>query len=287
MTTATPGAGNAGALRMVAAKPWPGTALAVSPDLAWVAVSLPGRVIVARLPDLDDMREIAVSDVRSMAAVDSRRLALAPRRGLLVIEDPLGTAKVGLRSRGPGRLVLAAGPDGRLAAVGDRAALPRATVIARSDAARRRDWTACIEGARAAAWLDDGDLVVAAASDLVLVRRGEEAARAADPLGEPIVALASVPGGVVIAGAGDRAVVHSIVPGASRPAIAVPPGTGRTLSVAGGLLTASTRSLGERVSVHDLATGRAIATLRGVSAGVPAPPYVVATGREGTVVAGP
>jgi hypothetical protein len=287
MTTATSDARNAGALRIVAAKPWPGTALTVSPDLAWVAVSLPGRVIVARLPDLDDVCEIAVSDVRSMAAVDSGRLALAPRRGLLVIEDPLGAARVGLRSRGPGRLVLAAGPDGRLAAVGDRAALPRATVIARSDAARRRDWTACIEGARSAAWLDGGDLVVAAASDLVLVRRGEESARAKDPLGEPIVALASVPGGVVIAGAGDRAVVHSVVPGASRPAIAVPPGTGRTLSAAGGLLTASTRSLGERVSVHDLATGRAIATLRGVSTGVPAPPYVVATGREGTVVAGP
>jgi hypothetical protein len=127
----------------------------------------------------------------------------------------------------------------------------------------------------------------AAAPSEVLVRRGEESARAKDPLGEPIVALASVPGGVVIAGAGDRAVMHSVVPGASRPAIAVPPGTGRTLSAAGGLLTASTRSLGERVSVHDLATGRAIATLRGVSTGVPAPPYVVATGREGTVVAGP
>ena len=102
-----------------------------------------------------------------------------------------------------------------------------------------------------------------------------------------LVVPAVVGNGVVIAGAGDRALLHSIVPGAPRTAIAVPPGTGRTLSAAGGLLTASTRSLGERVSVHDLATGRAIATLRGVSTGVPAPPYVVATGREGTVVAGP
>lgn len=275
-------------MRVVAARPWPGSAVAVSPDAAWAAIALPGRVVVARLPDLDDVREIAVADVRSMAAIDEGRLALAPRRGLLVIDDPLGAAAVGLRARGPGRLALAAGSGGRLAAVGDRAALPRATVVARSDAARRRDWTAVIEGASAAAWLGRGDdLAVAADRDLVLVRRGEEAARVEGPLGEPIVALAAVPGGLVLAGAGDRAVVHPTVPGAPRGVIEVPPGTGRAVSAAGGVLAVCTRSLGERVSVHDLATGAAVAVLRGVSVGVPAPPYVVATGREGTVVTAP
>jgi hypothetical protein len=274
-------------MRVLAARPWPGTAVAVSPDGGWAAIALPGRVMVARLPGLDDAREIAVADVRSLAAVDSTRLAMAPRRGLLVIEDPLGDASVGLRARGPGRLVLAAGAGGRLAAVGERAALPRATVIARSDAARRRDWTAVIDGAGAAAWLDGGDdLVVAAGHDLVLVRRGEEAARAESPLGEPIAALAAVPGGVVIAGAGDRVLIHPTSAGAPRRAIEVAPGTGRSVAAADGVLAVSTRSLGERVSVHDLASGAPVAVLRGVSVGVPAPPYLVATGREGTVVAG-
>lgn len=276
------------AMRVVAARPWPGAAVAVSPDATWAAIALPGRVVVARLPHLDDLREIAVADVRSMAAIDEGRLALAPRRGLLVIDDPLGSAGVGLRARGPGRLVLAAGADGRLAAVGDRAALPRATVVARSDAARRRDWTAAIDGATAAAWLGRGDdLAVAAGHDLVLVRRGEEAARVEGPIGEPIAALAAVPGGLVLAGAGDRAIVHPTVAGAPRGVIEVPPGTGRSVSAAGGVLAVCTRSLGERVSVHDLSTGSAVAVLRGVSVGVPAPPYVVATGREGTVVAAP
>lgn len=275
-------------MRVLAARPWPGAAVAVSPDAAWAAIALPGRVVVARLPDLDDVREIAVADVRSMAAIDATRLALAPRRGLLVIEDPLGTAAVGLRARGPGRLVLAAGPDGRLAAVGDRAALPRATVVARSDAARRRDWTASIGNATAAAWIGhDDELVVAAGHDLVLVRRGEEAARVEGPLGEPIAAVAAVPGGVVLAGSGDRAVIHPTVPGAPGGVIEVAPGTGRVLAARDGVLAVSTRSLGERVSVHDLGTGAAVAVLRGVSVGVPAPPYLVATGREGTVVAGP
>lgn len=287
MTTTAPGVEATGALRVVASRPWPGSALAVSPDATWVAVALPGRVMVARLPDLDAPREIAVSDVRSLAALDPGRLALAPRRGLMVIDDPLGAARVGLRARAPGRLTLAAGPGGLLAAVGDRAALPRATVIARSDSARRRDWTATVEGAAGAAWIDGGDLVVAAGDDLVLVRRGEEQARAHSPLGEPITALAAIPGGVAIAGPGDRLMLHSIVPRAARPSITVPPGTGRVIACANGVLVAGTRSLGERVSVHDLSTGDALGGLRGVSAGAPAPPYVVATGREGTVVAGP
>lgn len=287
MTTVAAGVEVSGDLRVVASRPWPGSAVAVCPDGQWAAVALPGRVIVARLPALDGEREIAVSDVRSLVAVDSGRLALAPRRGLLVIDDPAGSPRVGVRARGPGRLALAAGPGGLLAAVGERAALPRATVIARSDGGRRRDWTAAVDGATAAAWLDDGDLVVAAGEDLVLVRRGAEHARAHAPIGEPITGLAAAPGGVAIAGPGDRAVLHSIVPGASRPSIAVPPGTGRVLAVAGGMLVACTRSLGERVSVHDLRTGEATASLRGVSAAAPAPPLVVATGREGTVVAGP
>ncbi|MBM3634485.1 MAG: hypothetical protein FJW99_04235 [Actinobacteria bacterium] len=276
-----------GALRVVAAQGWPGSALAVSPDGAWAAVALPGRVVVSRLPGLDSVREIAVSDVRSMAAVGPDRLALAPRRGLLVIDDPVGVARVGLRSRAPGRLVLSAGHGGRLAAVGDRAALPRATVVARSDAARRRDWTAAVEGAAAAAWLDDGDLAVAAGADLVLVRAGEEHARAPSPLGERITAVASIPGGVVIAGRGDRAMIHAVLPGAARPSLEVHPGTARALAVADGLLVVSSRSLGERVTVHDLATGERRASLRGVALGAPGPGIVVATGREGTVVLAP
>lgn len=275
-----------GALRVVAARGWPGSALVVSPDGAWAAVALPGRVVVARLPDLDDVREIAVSDVRSMAVVGADRLALAPRRGLLVIDDPAGAARVGLRSRAPGRLSLSAGPHGRLAAVGDRAALPRATVVARSDEARRRDWTAAVDGATAAAWLDD-DLAVAAGADLVLVRAGEEHARAPSPLGEGITAVASVPGGVVIAGQGDRAMIHAVRPGAARPSLEVHPGTARALAAADGVLVVSSRSLGERVTVHDLATGDRTASLRGVSLGAPAPGVVVATGREGTVVLAP
>jgi len=39
------------------------------------------------------------------------------------------------------------------------------------------------------------------------------------------------------------------------------------------------------VTAHGLRDGRELGGLRGVSAGAPAPPYVVATGREGTVVA--
>lgn len=284
MTVAVPDLVEAGALRVVAARAWPGSALAVSPDGTWAAVALPGRVLVARLPHLDDLREIAVSDVRSMSAVGAERLALAPRRGLLVIDDPAGAARVGLRSRAPGRLVLAAGPGGRLAAVGDRAALPRATVVARSDEARRRDWTATIEGATGAAWLDDGDLAVAAGADLVLVRAGEEHARASSPLGERITAIAAIPGGVAIAGKADRAVLHAVLPGAHHRSIEVHPGTGRSLAAAGGLLVASTRSFGERVTVHDLSTGERTASLRGVALGAPAPGCVVATGREGTVV---
>ena len=276
-----------GALGVVAATGWPGSALAVSPDGAWAAVALPGRVVVARLPHLDDVREIAVSDVRSMAVVGDDRLALAPRRGLLVIDDPAGAARVGLRSRAPGRLALAAGPGGRLAAVGDRAALPRATVVARSDMARRRDWTASVEGALAAAWLDDGDLAVAAGADLVLVRSGEEHARAPSPLGERITAVASIPGGVAVAGQGDRVVLHAVLPGAGRPSLDVHPGTGRALAAAHGMLVVSSRSLGERVTVHDLSTGDRTASLRGVALGVPGPGCVVATGREGTVVLTP
>jgi len=287
MTVAAPDLVEQGALRVAAAQGWPGSALAVSPDGAWAAVALPGRVVVARLPGLDGVREIAVSDVRSMAAVGPDRLALAPRRGLLVIDDPLGAARVGLRSRAPGRLVLAAGDGGRLAAVGDRAALPRATVVARSDLARRRDWTATVEGAMAAAWLDDGDLAVATGADLVLVRGGEEHARAPRPLGERITAVASIPGGVAIAGQGDRVVLHAVLPGAARPAIEVHPGTGRALAAGTGVLVVASRSLGERVTVHDLATGERTASLRGVALGAPAPGCVVATGREGTVVLAP
>lgn len=287
MTVAAPDLVEQGALRVAAAQGWPGSALAVSPDGAWAAVALPGRVVVARLPGLDGVREIAVSDVRSMAAVGPDRLALAPRRGLLVIDDPLGAARVGLRSRAPGRLVLSAGDDGRLAAVGDRAALPRATVVARSDLARRRDWTATVEGAMAAAWLDDGDLAVATGADLVLVRGGEEHARAPRPLGERITAVASIPGGVAIAGQGDRVVLHAVLPGAARPAIEVHPGTGRALAAGTGVLVVASRSLGERVTVHDLATGERTASLRGVALGAPAPGCVVATGREGTVVLAP
>ncbi len=284
MTAIPAGLEVTGALEVVASRPWPGSAVAVSPDGAWAAVALPGRVMVARLPGLDDEREIAVADVRSLVALDEGRLALAPRRGLLVIDDPAGMPRVGVRARGPGRLVLAAGPGGLLAAVGDRAALPRATVIARSDHGRRRDWTAAVEAASAAAWIDGGDLVVAAGEDLVLVRDGAERARAQSPLGQAITGLASIPGGVAIAGAGDRAVLHTVVPGASRPSLAVPPGAGRVLAVAGGILVACTRSLGERVSVHRLPSGEAVGMLRGVSAAAPAPAALVATGREGTVV---
>lgn len=287
MTVAAPDLVEDGVLRVTAAQGWPGSALAVSPDGTWAAVALPGRVVVARLPGLDDVREIAVSDVRSMAAVGPDRLALAPRRGLLVIDDPLGAVRVGLRSRAPGRLMLSAGDGGRLAAVGDRAALPRATVVARSDLARRRDWTATIEGAVAAAWLDDGDLAVATGADLVLVRGGEEHARAPGPLGERITAVASIPGGVAIAGQGDRVVLHAVLPGAARPAIEVHPGTGRALAAGAGVLVVASRSLGERVTVHDLATGERTASLRGVALGAPAPGCVVATGREGTVVLAP
>ncbi|MBU6364433.1 MAG: hypothetical protein KGQ95_09470 [Acidobacteria bacterium] len=276
-----------GALRVVAARGWPGSALAVSPDGAWAAVALPGRVVVARLPGLDDLREIAVSDVRSMGALGPDRLALAPRRGLLVIDDPLGAARVGMRSRAPGRLALAVGPDGRLAAVGDRAALPRATVVARSDLARRRDWTAAVEGATAAAWLDGGDLAVATEADLVLVRGGEEHARAPAPLGERITALASIPGGVAVAGQGDRVVLHGVLPGSARPSLEVHPGTGRALAASQGVLVVASRSLGERVTVHDLVTGERTASLRGVALGASAPGCVVATGREGTVVLAP
>ena len=276
-----------GALRVVAARGWPGSALAVSPDGTWAAVALPGRVVVARLPGLDELREIAVSDVRSMAAVGPGRLALAPRRGLLVIDDPLGAARVGMRARAPGRLALAAGPGGRLAAVGDRAALPRATVVARSDLARRRDWTATVEGATTAAWLDEGDLAVAAGTDLVLVRGGEEHARAQSPLGERITALASIPGGVAVAGQGDRLVLHGVLPGSTRPSLEVHPGTGRALAAADGVLVVASRSLGERVTVHDLVTGERTASLRGVALGASAPGCVIATGREGTVVLAP
>ena len=273
-----------GAFRVVAAQGWPGAALAVSPDGAWAAVALPGRVIVARLPGLDDVREIAVSDVRSMAAVGPGRLALAPRRGLLVIDDPLGSAGVALRARAPGRLSLVAGPSGRLAAVGERAALPRATVVARSDMARRRDWTAAVAGATAAAWLDDGALAVAAGSDLVLVRAGTEHARARSPLGERITAVAAIPGGVAIAGQGDRVVLHAVHPGAARPSLEVHPGSGRSLAFAEDTLIVASRSLGERVTVHALPTGERMASLRGVALGARVPGGLVATGREGTLV---
>ena len=283
MTVATADLVEHGALRVAATRGWPGSALAVSPDGAWAAVALPGRVVVARLPALDDIREIAVSDVRSMAVVGPDRLALAPRRGLLVIDDPSGAARVGLRSRAPGRLTLAAGEDGRLAAVGERAALPRATVVARSDQARRRDWTATVDGALAAAWLGD-DLAVATGADLVLVRAGEVHARAASPIGERITALAAIPGGVAVAGQGDRVVLHAVRPGAARPVLEVHPGSGRALAAGHGLLVVASRSLGERVTVHDLSTGERTASLRGVALAAPGPDCVVATGREGTVV---
>ena len=273
-----------GDLAVVAHRPWPGSAITVAPGGEWIAVALPGRVVVARLPHLDDVREIHVADVRSLAAITDDRLVLAPHRGLLVIEDPLGTPHVGVRARGAGRVVVSAGPSGLLVAVGERAALPRATVVARTDLGRRRGWTASIPGATAAAWLGERDLVVAAGADLVLVRDGEVDARAEGPLGEPITALVSVPGGVVVAGAGPRAVVHATMPGAPRPAIDVAPGGARWLHAAEGLLAVGTRSLGERVAVHDLEEGGVVGTLRGVAAAVLAPPLLAATGREGTVV---
>lgn len=273
-----------GDLEVVAHRPWPGSAITVAPGGEWVAVALPGRVVVARLPHLDDVREIHVADVRSLAAIADDRLALAPHRGLLVIEDPLGTPHVGVRARGAGRVVVSAGPGGLLAAVGERAALPRATVVARTDLGRRRGWTASIAAATAATWLDDGDLVVAAGADLVLVRGGVVQATAPSPLGEPIAAVAAVPDGVVMAGVGPRAVVHPITPGAPRCEIEVTPGGARWLHAADGLLAVGTRSLGERVVVHDLDEGGAVGTLRGVAVAVLAPPLMVATGREGTVV---
>ena len=88
---------------MVASRAWPGSAITVSPDGEWVAIALPGRVVVARLPDLSDEREILVADVRSLVAVDPTRLALAPHRGVLVIDDPAGSPHVGVRARGAGR----------------------------------------------------------------------------------------------------------------------------------------------------------------------------------------
>ena len=81
--------------------------------------------------------------------------------------------------------------------------------------------------------------------------------------------------------------LHTTIPGVPRPALEIAPGTGRALSADGGMLVASTRSLGERVTVHDIATGERVASLRGVALGVAAPPHVVATGREGTVVLAP
>jgi len=279
-----PGLEVTGALRVVAHRPWPGSALAISPDGSWVAVALPGRVVTARLPDLSDEHEIHVADVRSIAAIGDDRLALAPHRGVLVIEDPVGAPHVAVRARGAGRVQVVAGPGGLLAAVGERAALPRATVVTRADLGRRRRWTASIAGATAAAWLDDRDLAVAAGEDLVLVRDGAEEARAMSPLGERITALAAVPGGVVIAGAGSHAVLHAIGPRAARPRIEVLPGGGRTLHATDGWLAVGTRSLGERVQVHDLATDTVMCELRGVASAVVAPPVVVATGREGTVV---
>ncbi len=273
-----------GDLHVVAHQPWPGSALAVSPDGAWVAVALPGRVVTARLPDLADPHEIHVADVRSLAAIGPDRLALAPHRGMLVIDDPVGTPHVAVRARGAGRVQLVAGPGGLLAAVGERAALPRATVVTRSDLGRRRGWTAGITGATTAAWLSERDLAVAAGEDLVLVREGVEDARAKRPLGERITGLASVPGGVVVVGAGSHAVLHATAPRAERSRLEVPPGAGRTVHAANGWLAVGTRSLGERVQVHDVAAGRVICALRGVAGAVVAPPLVVATGREGTVV---
>ena len=273
-----------GDLHTVAHRPWPGSALAVSPDGQWVAVALPGRVVTARLPDLDDAHEIHVADVRSMAVIGDDRLALAPHRGVLIIEDPVGSPHVAVRARGSGRVQLVAGPGGLLAAVGERAALPRATVVTRSDRGRRRGWTAGIAGATTAAWLGDRDLAVAAGDDLVLVREGVEEARARSPLGERITGLASVPDGVVVVGAGPHAVLHATAPRAERPRIEVPPGGARTVHAADGWLAVGTRSLGERVQVHDLAADRVICAVRGAAGAVVAPPFVVATGREGTVV---
>jgi hypothetical protein len=140
------------------------------------------------------------------------------------------------------------------------------------------------KSATAAAWLDHGDLAVAAGLDLVLVRGGEEEARAENPLGEPITAVATVPGGVAIAGAGPRVVLHFTVARAERPTIDVPPGGGRSLQVGDGLLVTGTRSLGERVVVHDLTSGDQLATIRGVATAAAAGGVVVGTGREGTVV---
>jgi len=139
-------------------------------------------------------------------------------------------------------------------------------------------------GATAAAWIDHGDLAVAAGLDLVLVRDGEEEARAEGPLGEPITAVVTVPGGVAIAGAGPRVVLHSTVPRAKRPAIEVPPGVGRSLQVGDGLMVTGTRSLGERVVVHDLTSGDQVAAIRGVATAAAVGGVVVGTGREGTVV---
>ncbi len=273
-----------GMFSVVASRAWPGSAVAVSPDGEWVAVALPGRVVVARLPDLSDEREILVADVRSLVAVDPTRLALAPHRGVLVIDDPAGSPHVGVRARGAGRVHLACSGDGALVAVGDRAALPRSTVVTRVDGGRTRGWTAGIVGATAAAWIDHGDLAVAAGLDLVLVRDGEEEARAEGPLGEPITAVVTVPGGVAIAGAGPRVVLHSTVPRAKRPAIEVPPGVGRSLQVGDGLMVTGTRSLGERVVVHDLTSGDQVAAIRGVATAAAVGGVVVGTGREGTVV---
>lgn len=277
----------AGDLRVVAHRPWPGGAITTSPDGTWVAVALPGRVVVARLPGLDAEREIHVADVRSLAALDEHTLALAPHRGLLVIHDPTGAPWVGVRARGAGRVALVAGPGGILAAVGERAALPRATIVTRADRGKRRGWTAAITGVVAATWVGRDDLVVATGGDLVLVRGGREEARAVAPLPGPITALASIAGGVVIAGPGSRAVVHAFTPGMPPAHIDVPPGTSRTLATAGTLLAVGTRSLGERVVVRDLRSDRQIATARGVAAVALAPPLVVVTGREGTLVLSP
>ena len=58
-----------GDLEVVAHRSWPGTAITVAPGGGWVAIALPGRVVVARLPDLDDAREVHVADVRSLVAL--------------------------------------------------------------------------------------------------------------------------------------------------------------------------------------------------------------------------
>lgn len=276
-----------GDLRVVAHRPWPGGAITVSPDGTWAAIALPGRVVVARLPGLDAEREIHVADVRSLVALDANTLALAPHRGVLVIRDPAGTPRVGVRARGVGRVALAAGPDGILAAVGARAALPRATIVTRTDGGTRQGWTAVVTGAVVATWVGKDDLVVAAGEDLVLVRGGEEDARVEAPLGGPIGALASIPGGVVIAGPGPRAMFHALAPGMPHAYIDVLPGTSRSLATAGGLLAVGTRSLGERVVVRDLQADREIAIARGMAAVALAPPLVVVTGREGTLVLAP